>query len=50
MEQIESTIIPQTGMVVIFQHKIRHEGCKVIRGVKYAIRTDTIYEKISSLK
>ena len=28
-EQIEQTIIPKSGMVAIFQHKIRHEGCPV---------------------
>ena len=42
-EQIEQTIIPRRGMVAIFQHKIRHEGCPVRRGVKYAMRTDVIY-------
>lgn len=46
MEQIEKTIIPETGMVAVFQHKIRHEGCEVVRGIKYAIRTDTVYERI----
>lgn len=45
-EQIEKTVVPKTGMVAIFQHKIRHEGCEVRRGIKYAIRTDTIYEKV----
>lgn len=35
--------IPQQGMAAIFQHKIRHEGCMVQRGTKYALRTDVIY-------
>lgn len=43
-EQIEQTIIPKRGMVAIFQHKIRHEGCPVRRGIKYAMRSDVIYE------
>lgn len=43
-EQTEQTIIPKRGMVAIFQHKIRHEGCLVRRGFKYAIRSDVIYE------
>ena len=43
-EQIEQTIIPKSGMVAIFQHKIRHEGCPVRRGIKYAMRSDVIYD------
>ena len=43
-EQIERTIIPKRGMAAIFQHKIRHEGCPVRRGIKYAMRSDVIYE------
>lgn len=43
-EQIEQTIIPRRGMAAIFQHKIRHEGCPVRRGIKYAMRSDVIYE------
>ena len=43
-EQVEQTLIPKRGMAAIFQHKIRHEGCPVRRGVKYAMRSDVIYE------
>jgi hypothetical protein len=43
-EQLEQTIIPRRGLAAIFQHKIRHEGCPVRRGVKYAMRSDVIYE------
>lgn len=43
-EQLEQTVIPKRGMVAIFQHKIRHEGCPVRRGTKYAMRSDVIYE------
>lgn len=42
-EQVEETVIPKPGRVAIFQHKIRHEGCPVIRGTKYAMRTDVVY-------
>jgi len=31
-------------MVAVFQHKLRDEGCAVRRGVKYAMRSDVIYE------
>ncbi|MBP0017337.1 MAG: 2OG-Fe(II) oxygenase [Cyanobacteria bacterium SBLK] len=43
MEQLEAMIIPKPGLVAIFQHKIRHEGCPVLSGTKYALRTDAIY-------
>lgn len=43
MEQIKAVVQPKQGSVAIFQHKIRHEGCEVIRGTKYAFRTDVIY-------
>lgn len=43
MEQIEKVIIPEPGLVAVFQHKIRHEGCEVLSGTKYALRTDVIY-------
>ncbi len=49
MEQIEATVKPIAGKVAIFQHKIRHEGCEVIKGTKYAVRTDVIYKKTTNL-
>lgn len=44
LEQLESTVEPSPGLVAIFQHKIRHEGCEVLTGTKYAARSDVIYE------
>lgn len=43
MEQLERTVMPRAGSVAVFQHKIRHEGCEVTRGKKYAMRTDVLY-------
>jgi prolyl 4-hydroxylase len=43
-EQLEETLVPRTGLVAMFQHKLRHEGCPVTRGTKYLIRTDVLYE------
>ena len=45
MEQVACVIVPEPGKVAIFQHKVRHEGCIVRSGRKYAMRTDVIYEK-----
>ena len=43
-EQIEQVLTPRSGMVAIFQHKVRHEGKPVLAGIKYAMRTDVIFE------
>lgn len=44
MEQLDEVVKPKPGLVAVFQHKIRHEGCEVLSGNKYALRTDVIYE------
>lgn len=49
MEQLEDVVTPRTGRVVLFQHKIRHEGCEVTRGAKYAMRTDAMYRAPSDV-
>lgn len=38
-------IRPQTGSALFFLHQLRHEGCEVTRGRKYAIRTDVMYRR-----
>lgn len=43
MEQLEEVVTPKPGLVAVFQHKVRHEGCEVLSGTKYAFRTDVIY-------
>lgn len=49
-EQLEQIVVPKPGLAAIFQHKIRHEGCPVRAGVKYAMRTDVIYEGSDIIK
>jgi hypothetical protein len=34
---------PQTGMCVVFDHYLFHEGSEVTQGVKYAVRSDVFY-------
>lgn len=48
-EQLEETVRPSPGLVALFQHKVRHEGCEVTRGRKYAMRSDVIYEAPSPI-
>lgn len=40
----EKIIKPRTGMALLFQHPIIHEGCEVTKGVKYVVRTDLMYK------
>jgi len=44
LEHLDDVVIPKPGLVALFQHKLRHEGCPVRSGAKYAMRTDVIYE------
>jgi len=44
MEQIDAVVVPSKGSVAVFQHKVRHEGREVTRGMKYALRTDAMYK------
>lgn len=36
-------VVPQTGMVLVFQHDILHSGNEVAEGVKYCMRSDVLY-------
>lgn len=35
---------PVTGRVLIFEHHLPHEGSTLLRGVKYTMRTDVMYD------
>ncbi len=38
-------ITPRTGSVLVFQHDIYHSGAKVTAGLKYAMRTDVMFQR-----
>ena len=38
-------ISPKTGRAIAFDHNLLHEGKSVLSGIKYAVRTDIMYEK-----
>ena len=46
------TVDPQEGSCLIFdQSTLRHEGCMLVKGVKYAIRTDMMYvERVAAVR
>lgn len=35
----------RAGTVLLFEHRHQHEGCAVLRGEKYVMRTDLMYSK-----
>ncbi len=36
-------VVPKTGMALLFQHRILHEGSVVTSGTKYVLRSDIMY-------
>ena len=41
-------VVPRAGSVLVFDHDLYHEGQKVTRGTKYAIRTDVMFQLSST--
>jgi prolyl 4-hydroxylase len=39
----EIEVVPKTGMALLFQHRVLHEGCTVTSGIKYVLRSDIMY-------
>ncbi len=42
----EIMIRPETGMALIFEHHLLHEGCAVTKGRKYVLRSDVMYGRV----
>jgi prolyl 4-hydroxylase len=40
---LETPVVPETGMALIFEHELWHEGKPVTAGRKYILRTDILY-------
>jgi prolyl 4-hydroxylase len=40
---LETPVTPETGMALIFDHELWHEGKPVTAGRKYVLRTDILY-------
>jgi prolyl 4-hydroxylase len=36
-------VTPRTGDALLFQHRLLHEGCVVVSGAKYVLRSDVMY-------
>jgi hypothetical protein len=42
-EPQQLSVQPQTGMTLLFQHALEHEGVRVESGEKWVLRTDVFY-------
>jgi len=42
-EDVYFDVIPRAGSVLLFQHNMYHEGSLLIKGRKYALRSDVMY-------
>ena len=40
-------IKPQTGMALVFPHRVAHQGAPIVSGTKYVLRTDVMYKNSS---
>jgi hypothetical protein len=36
-------VAPKAGMALVFPHRLRHQGARIISGSKYVLRTDVMY-------
>jgi len=41
-------VVPKTGMILVFEHDLYHEGSLLKSGQKYTIRTDVLYQTIKN--
>ena len=39
-------VVPRTGMGLLFEHHIMHEGSLLVEGIKYSVRTDVMYSSV----
>lgn len=39
---------PKAGMALLFPHRLRHQGARVMSGTKYVLRTDVMYTGIDA--
>ena len=43
--RLDLRVVPKTGMALLFEHMILHEGCAVLGGTKYVLRSDVMYKR-----
>jgi len=40
------SVTGRTGMALVFDHQLRHEGAELTEGVKYVLRSDVMYRTV----
>ena len=40
---LDLRVVPKAGTALLFEHRILHEGCAVLAGRKYVLRSDVMY-------
>jgi hypothetical protein len=45
-DKVEHAVVPRTGMVLLFQHDVLHEGSLLVEGRKYVMRSDVMYRRM----
>jgi prolyl 4-hydroxylase len=43
------SVVPKAGRLLVFDHGLRHQGAEVLRGTKYVLRSDVMFERHGSL-
>jgi predicted 2-oxoglutarate/Fe(II)-dependent dioxygenase YbiX len=46
----DRVVEPRRGMALIFRHEFLHEGCPVLDGTKYVLRTDVMYDRMGRMR
>jgi predicted 2-oxoglutarate/Fe(II)-dependent dioxygenase YbiX len=44
-EESKIDVVPRTGSVLLFEHRLLHEGSKLLKGRKYTIRSDIMFHR-----
>jgi hypothetical protein len=44
--EVLAAITPTVGSVIIFDHRVWHDGEPVTRGIKHVLRTDAVYQRV----
>ena len=42
------SVVPRTGMALVFAHRLRHQGAPVEQGRKYVLRSDVMFRRVDA--
>jgi hypothetical protein len=44
--QVSVSVHPRKGCALLFDHNLKHEGARLMAGVKHVLRTDCMYREV----